>query len=133
ACRHPLHIARRHAALVAQAVSMRHLAGQHISDGLDAAMRMPGEAGDIVRRVLVAEIVQKQKRIELRGFAKAEGALQLYARAFDGWLGLIDLSYSSKRHVYLLAPPGNPHGQRRNSLAPASLNSIESIQLKIKP
>jgi hypothetical protein len=73
--RHPLHVAGGHAALVAQAVAVRHFAGKHIGDGLDAAVRMPGKSGHVIRRILIAEIVQQQERIELLGFAETEGAL----------------------------------------------------------
>ncbi len=85
---HPLHVARGHAALVAEAVAVRHFAGQDIGDGLDAAMRVPGKSGEIVGRILIAEIVEQQERVELVRFAEAEGALQFYACAFDGGLGL---------------------------------------------
>ena len=39
---------------------------EHVGDGLDAAMRMPREAGQIVVRVVVAEVVEQQERIEVR-------------------------------------------------------------------
>ena len=61
-------------AAVAEAVAVLDRAGEHVSDGFDAAMRMPGEAGEIVLRVVVAEIVEQQERIELGGVAEAEGA-----------------------------------------------------------
>ncbi len=67
---------------------MIDFAGQHIGDGLDAAVGMPGEAGKIVRGVLVAKVVEQQERIELGRFAEAEGTLELNACAFDGWFGL---------------------------------------------
>ena len=37
---------------VAQAVAVLHRALQHIGDGLDAAVRVPGEAGEVLRRVV---------------------------------------------------------------------------------
>ncbi len=72
---HPLHVAGRHAAFVAEAVAVRHFAGQDVGDGLDAAMRMPGESGEIIRWILVTEIVEQEERIELLGLAEPEGAL----------------------------------------------------------
>ncbi len=42
---HPLHVAGTERALVAQAVGVVDRAGQHVGDGLDAAVRVPGEAG----------------------------------------------------------------------------------------
>ena len=62
---HPLHVAGAEHALVAEAVAVIDLAGQDIGDRLDAAMRMPGEAGLVLVGIVVAEIVQQQERIEL--------------------------------------------------------------------
>ena len=58
---------------------MIDIARQHIGDGLNAAMRMPGEAREIFVRPVVAEIIEQQERIELGGIAKAEGTAQVYA------------------------------------------------------
>ncbi len=87
---HPLHVAGAERAAVAEAVAVLDGAGEHVGDGLDAAVRMPRKAGEIVGRPVVAEIVEQQKRIELRGVAEAEGAAQLDAGAFDGRLRLHD-------------------------------------------
>src|SRR5437879_6528939 len=54
--RHPLHVARGHQSAIAQAVAVLHLAGQNVRDRLDAAMRMPGEAGLVLVGIVVAEI-----------------------------------------------------------------------------
>ena len=62
---------------------MLNRAGKHVSDGLDPTMRMPWKSRNVIFRILIAEVVQKQKRIELFGFAETEGALQLNARALD--------------------------------------------------
>ena len=85
---HPLHVAGAERAAIAEAVAVIDGAGEHIGDGLDAAMRMPRKAGEVVGRAVVAEIVEQQERIELGGFAEAEGAAQLDAGAFDGRLRL---------------------------------------------
>ncbi len=95
---HPLDVAGRHAALVAQAVAVLHFAGQHVGDGFDPPVRMPWEAGQIIGRILVAKIVQQQEWIELFGLSKAEGALQLHAGAFDGGRGFKNLLNGTKRH-----------------------------------
>jgi hypothetical protein len=39
-------------------------------------VRVPGKSCDIVGRVVVAEIVQQKKRIEILGLAETEGALE---------------------------------------------------------
>ena len=69
-----------------------------IGDGFDAAVRMPGKAGEIILRVVVAEIVEQQERIGLGGFAEAEGAAQLDAGALHGGLRLHDAFDGSDGH-----------------------------------
>src|SRR2546426_1016907 len=91
--RHPLHISGGHLSLVAQAVTVFDGAGKHVGDRLDTAVRMPRESCPVVVRVVVAEIVQQEKRIEILRFAEPEGALQLDARALNGRLRLNDLFY----------------------------------------
>src|SRR5206468_3913238 len=97
--RHPLDVARGHFALIAEAVAMLDRARQHVSDRLDAAVRMPGESGTVVLGMLVAEVVQQQKRIKVLRLSEAESTLELHAGSFDGWLGLQNLSYRTKRHI----------------------------------
>ena len=77
---------------------MRHLAGQHVSDGLNSPVGMPGKSGQIIRRIVAAEVVQQQEWIELRGLSEAEGALQFHACAFDGGFGFKNLLHGAKRH-----------------------------------
>src|SRR5579883_906205 len=101
--RHPLDVTGSETAPVAQAVAMLDRSGQHISDCLDPAVRMPGEAGPIVFGPVVAEIIKQQKWIEGAGIAKAEGAPQLHAGALDSGLGFDDALYRSDRHVWLAA------------------------------
>src|SRR5262249_60452281 len=55
ASRHPLHVAGAELALVPEAVAVIDGACEHVSDGLDAAVRMPGKAGAIVLRTIVAK------------------------------------------------------------------------------
>jgi hypothetical protein len=57
-----------------------HRPGEDVGDGLDAAVRMPRETGEVILRPVVAEIIQQQERIELLGLAKAEGAPEPNAR-----------------------------------------------------
>ena len=85
-------------AAVAQAVAVLDGAGEHVGDGLDAAMRMPREPGEVVGGTLVAEIVEQQERIELAGVAEPEGAAQLDAGAFEGGGGLDDAFDRSDGH-----------------------------------
>jgi len=68
--RHPLHIAGTHLALVAQAIAVLNRTGQHVSNGFNPAVRMPRKSGQIIFRIVVAKIVQQQKRIEILRFAE---------------------------------------------------------------
>ena len=79
---HPLHVAGAERAVVAEAVAVVDRAGEHVGDGLDAAMGMPREAGAVVLGTVVAEIVEQEERIELAGLAEAERAVKLHAGAF---------------------------------------------------
>jgi hypothetical protein len=51
---------------------------------------MPGKAGAVVVGTVIAEIVEKEERVELAGLAEAERAAQLDTGAFDGGLGRDD-------------------------------------------
>ena len=84
---HPLDVAGGDGAVVAHAVAVLDGAGEHVGDGLDAAMRMPGEAGEVVLGDVVAEVVEQEERIEVGGVAEAEGAAEMDAGAFEGGLG----------------------------------------------
>jgi hypothetical protein len=52
---------------------------------------MPRKAGEIVRRAIVPEIVEKEERVELRRVPEPERPAKFDAGAFDGWAGLHDL------------------------------------------
>src|SRR5580704_16162803 len=97
---HPLYVAGAEVAAIAQAVAVLDIAGQYISNGLDAAMRMPGKAGAIIFRPVVAEIVEQQERIGGLGFAEAERAAQLYAGALGRGLRGDDLLYGPDGHGF---------------------------------
>ena len=89
---HPLHIARGHLALVAEAVAVLDRTGEYVRNRLDPAVRMPGKSRQVIFRIVIAKVVQEQERIEILGLAEAEGALQLHTGALDGGLRLTDLS-----------------------------------------
>src|SRR2546421_571483 len=74
-------------AAIPHAVAVLDGPGKHVSDGLDAAVRMPRKPRQIIFRNVVAEIVEEKKRVEVRGVAKAERTAQVYARTFHRWLG----------------------------------------------
>src|SRR5579863_3612049 len=87
---HPLHVAGADHAAVADAVAVRDRPRQHISDGFDAAMRMPGKASKIVLRNVVAEIVKQEERIEILGVAEPERPPQMHPGAFERGLRFDD-------------------------------------------
>ncbi len=64
------------------------LPGKHVCDRLDPAVRVPGEARQIVLRALIPEIIQEQERVDVLGVAEAEGTVQPDACAFDRSAGL---------------------------------------------
>ena len=96
---HPLDVAGRDGAVVAHAVAMFDGAGEDVSDGLDAAVRVPREARQIILRDVVAEIVEQEERVEIGGVAEAERAAQMYARAFEGRLGFDEPLNGSDGHT----------------------------------
>src|SRR5208337_4286918 len=56
---------------------------QHVRDGLNAAMRMPGESLQIFLGHIVAKVVEQKKGIELVRGAEAESAPQMHSRTFN--------------------------------------------------
>ena len=88
--RHPLDIAGAERAAIAEAVAVIDRARQHVGDGLDAAVRMPGESSLELLRSIVAEVVEQQERIEVARVAEAEGAAEMDAGALDGRLRLAE-------------------------------------------
>ena len=73
--------------------------GKNVGDGLDAAVGMPGEAGQIILGNVVAEVVEQQERVEIGSVAETECAAQVHARAFQGRLGFDQPLYGSKGHI----------------------------------
>ncbi len=61
---HPLHAAVGQQPFVAGRVAMAHAAGDHVGDGLEAAVRMIGKAGDVVAGLVGTKRVEHQERIE---------------------------------------------------------------------
>jgi hypothetical protein len=65
-----------------------HRTSQDISDGLNAAMRMPGKSGKVVLGDVVAEIVEQEKWIEVLRISEAECALKMHTSALKSGLRL---------------------------------------------
>jgi hypothetical protein len=61
---------------------------QHVGDGLDAAMGMPGKALDVLLGFIPTEIVQHEKGVKQRDLVETKGPPQMDAGAFDSGLTL---------------------------------------------
>ena len=48
---------------------------------------MPGKACQIVRRNIIAEIVQQQERIEVLGIPETKCTAEMNPRSFKSWFG----------------------------------------------
>src|SRR5690242_14601391 len=78
---HPLHVTGDHLAFVAETIAVLDGTSENIRDRFNAPMRMPGESGEVVLGIVVAEVVKKKKRIKLFGLPKSKSALQFHACA----------------------------------------------------
>jgi hypothetical protein len=83
---HPLHIARAQMAAVAHMVLVQHVPGEHVGDGLEPAVRMRRKTFDVLARLVAAELVEHQERVEARELALPEAAPERYAGAVGGAL-----------------------------------------------
>ena len=72
--RHPLHVTGPECAPVSQTVAVVDAARQHIGDGLDTPVRMPGKSRAVIFRTVVAEVVEEKEWIEVAGITETEGA-----------------------------------------------------------
>jgi hypothetical protein len=96
---HPLDVPRAEAAAIAQTITVIDCASQHVGDRFDPAVRMPRKAGEVVRRIVVAEIVEQQKWVVVLGATEPEGAPKFDAGAFHCRLRLKDMFHRSDRHI----------------------------------
>ena len=110
---HPLDVARPDDARVAQAVAVVDLAAQHVGDGLHAAVRVPGEPGQVVRGAVRAEVVEQQERVEALGRIEPDGAVQVNAGPLDDGARLQDSADCSRlghRPHFPTRPWASPSG-----------------------
>ena len=63
--RHPLYVASLDDPFVSDAVAVGDGAGEDVGDRFDSAMRVPRKAGQVVFWPFVAEVIEKQERIEI--------------------------------------------------------------------
>src|SRR6266436_649659 len=72
--------------------------GKDVRDGLDAAMRMPRKARQIIFGNIVTKIVEEKERVKVRSVAEAKRAAQVHARTFHRGLGFDKPFHRSDRH-----------------------------------
>src|SRR6202035_5168567 len=82
-------------------VAVLHGSRQNIRNGLDAAVRMPWKASEIVLRNIIAEIIKQKKRIKVLRVAKAKCAAQMHACSFESRLRFDETFHRSNRHLSL--------------------------------
>ena len=98
---HPLDVAGGDGAAVAHAVPVLHGPGEDVGDRLDAAVRVPGETGQVILRDVIAEVIEEEERVEVGRVAEAERAAQVHACAFERRLGPDQPLDGSNGHVGL--------------------------------
>ena len=116
ACGHPLDVAGAEVAFVPEAVAVRDGPGEHVRDRFDAAVRMPREPGEVILRVLVAEVIEQQKRIELVGVAETEGTAELHTGALESGTRLDDSFDRTNGHRSPLSYAATACGAVRRSV-----------------
>src|ERR1700733_5022540 len=103
---HPLYVAGRKVAAVAEVILVPHVTVEHVGDGLEAAMRGGREAGDVILRIVRVELIEHQERIDLKAALTAQTAAELDAGAVRGryrWNDLCQgthwVSYAARRSI----------------------------------
>src|SRR5580700_4328046 len=80
---HPLNVAGPNRSVISNAVGMIYASGEHIADGFNSAMWMPGESGLVFFWNVAAKVVEQQKRVELLGGSETESAVKMHSRTFE--------------------------------------------------
>ena len=83
---HPLDVSGAQLALVARAVPVAYSPGQEVGHGLEAAVRMSGEAADVLAGIIGAERIQHEKRVQPPVQVLRQHTRQPYAGAIRGRL-----------------------------------------------
>jgi hypothetical protein len=68
--------------VVSHAIAVVHSSSEDVRDSLDPAVGVPRETGQIVFWNIIAEVIEKEKRIEVGRVAEAESTAQVHASAF---------------------------------------------------
>src|SRR5580658_3636681 len=95
---HPLHITRTDGSAVAQAVSVLNRSRQHVGNGFNSAMWMPGKSCKVIIGHVVPKVVEQQEWIKLRRVAEPKRAAQVHACAFERGFGFNQARDGAYRH-----------------------------------
>jgi hypothetical protein len=104
---HPLDVSGCDHAFVSHTVAVFHISTEDISDGLDSPIRMPGESLRVISGIVLAKIIEEQKKVELRRLAETKGSVQVEASPLDGLFafnGLADISFSCHLNPFCYTP-----------------------------
>src|SRR5262249_56201930 len=82
----------------AQVVLVAHVAVDHVSDGLEAAMRMRRKARDVIVGIVRREVVEHEERVEPRPCVLPEPTAELDAGAVRGGNGFEGALQGARSH-----------------------------------
>jgi hypothetical protein len=100
-CRHPLEIAGGDHTAVPQAVAVLDGPRENIRDRLNATMGVPREASQVIFRPFITEVVEEEKRVEVRRVTEAERATEVDTCSFERGFGLDEPLDGSYGHLDL--------------------------------
>ena len=101
-CRHPLDVAGAKAPAIAEAVAVFHGSCKDVGNRFNPAVGMPRKPRPILVGVVVAEIVEEEKRIVVGRVAEPERTAQPDPGALESGFGLGNVLDGSDRHGRLL-------------------------------
>src|SRR5579862_1152633 len=82
---HPLDASGREHPLIAVVIAVAHAPIEHVGHRLEAAVRVVREAGDIVLRPVGAELIEHEKRIEVRQLRLPDHTPKLHTCTVRSW------------------------------------------------
>jgi hypothetical protein len=120
--RHPLDVPGSHFARVSHRVVVAHDALEHVRHRFDPAMRMHGEAGDVLVGIVRPEVVEQQERVEIIEHRRRDAPPKAHPRAVHR-LHRVDDPFDLPgvlRHVVL---PFTLHSSKQNRIPGYGANS----------
>jgi len=93
---HPLHAARAKQPLVTVIVTVAHAAIEHVGDRFKAAMRVIGEAGNVIAGLVRAKGIEHQKRVKIGQLRGAQHTHQAHTGTVGSSLPLVDAIHMAR-------------------------------------